>query len=351
MKLLNTLLEELNQLQREYVDNELGGNRYNPEDHHKDMFDSYEKTNPHRIVLPYDNKLLTNNEIDMNIRQHLAKHGWGIHDYHAGLASRQSINREGNDKLEVRKIGKILQDTGADKINHPEMSDRLIKGSDGKPLVGGDGRYKSEKVPQSLLHFYNNDPKRSSKASSNIVISRDKEDIAGMSSGRSWEMSSCMRLPYGILQHTLGNHRYIKDDLQKGTLIAYSAKRGDDDIQSPMGRVLIKAFHSKLPNGDEHTIYRTEQKPYGDPPSDFKNQVESLMQKHYPAKSGRVYKIDSDLYNDGRAEIQPVKIGLHKGYDGTNNYNSNGKLHDYVDENGVKQPASKFHPFQRWIRT
>jgi hypothetical protein len=155
------------------------------------------------------------------------------------------IDRDGNPKLEVKKIGKILQETGADKINHPEMNDRLIKGSDGRPLVGADGRYKSEKVPQSLLHFYNNDPKRSSKGSSNITISRDKEDIAGMSSGRTWEGNSCMRLPFGQI-HEHGNHLKIKHDLKHGTLIAYSTKHGDDNIEKPMGRVLIKAYHADL---------------------------------------------------------------------------------------------------------
>ena len=97
MKLLNTLLEELNQLQREYVDTKLGGNEYKPEEHHQDMFDSYQdKKDENRIVLPYDNSKVDNSDVDINIRQHLAKNGWGIHNYRAGLASRQSIDRDGN---------------------------------------------------------------------------------------------------------------------------------------------------------------------------------------------------------------------------------------------------------------
>ncbi len=129
-----------------------------------------------------------NDKVDSQIKFHLKSHGWDIHNYHAGLASRQSTDREGNDKLEVRKIGKVLQQTGGDKVYHTQLRDRLIKGSDGRPLVGDDGRYKSEQVKQSLSDFYNSDQIRdSSKSEHNIVISSDLDDIGGMTSGRDWE--------------------------------------------------------------------------------------------------------------------------------------------------------------------
>ena len=337
MNLLQILLEELNDNQKNYLRYRLDGSRYKPDQHHTDMFDSYEKNNPNRIVLPYENTEISANNVDINIRQHLAKNGWGIHNYRAGLASRQSIDREGNPKLEVKKIGKILQETGGDKVNHPEMSDRLIKGEDGKPIYR-DGRMVSEKVPQNLLHFYNNDPKRSSKSSSNIVISRDLDDIGGMSSGRTWEGDSCMRLPQGkVPEHT--NHKIIKEDLKRSTLVAYSTKTGDDDIENPMGRTLIKQYHGKLKDGSYHTIYRTENKTYGNAPPEFRNQVESIISKHYPAINGISYKLSDSLYNDGRLEVSPIQTGLKKSGKETTNRNELGQLHDYVDENGVKQPA------------
>ena len=44
MKKFIALLEELDAEQRKYVDTELGGDKYDPEEHHQDMFNSYEGT-------------------------------------------------------------------------------------------------------------------------------------------------------------------------------------------------------------------------------------------------------------------------------------------------------------------
>jgi hypothetical protein len=164
-------------------------------------------------------------------------------------------------------------------------------------------------------------------------------DIGGMTSGRNWEMSSCMRLPSS--QTSGGSMRdKIQEDFKQGTLVAYSVKKGDDDIESPSGRILIKKYQ-ETNTENPHTIYRPDITTYGNVPDGFKEHVESLMKKHYPAKAGSEYKMADRLYSDGRYHIEPIKIGLHKTYTTTENYNSEGKLHDYVDENGVKQPAIK----------
>ena len=340
MKKFTLLLEELSSYEKEYLRKKLGGSRYNSKNKHKNMFDSYQdKTNPDRITLPLETNDL-NDKVDSQIKFHLKTNGWDVHNYHAGLVSRQSIDRDGNDKLEIRKIGKVLQQTGGDKVIHSQPRDRLIKGSDGQPLVGSDGRYKSERVPQSLLDYYNADPVRSSvKAEHNIVISRDLDDIGGMTSGRDWANDSCMRLPKSKENEGGGYHHHIKNDLQNHTLVAYATKRGDDELEDPVGRVLIKKYSTMLPNGKSHDIYRPEKGTYGDLPDGFTDHVEEIMKKHYPAKPDMNYHLSQGLYNDGRLDIQPIKTGLHKFPYGATNYNSRGELHDYVDENGVHQPA------------
>ena len=150
MNLYQTLLEELNDFQFHYLRNELGGSKYNPEKSHPEMFNSYDKVHQNRIVLPLETSNL-NDKVDTQVKIHLLKNGWNIHNYHAGLASKPTIDREGNTKLEIKKIGKVLQQTGGDKVLHTQPRDRLIKGGDGKPVIGIDGRMKSERVPQSLL--------------------------------------------------------------------------------------------------------------------------------------------------------------------------------------------------------
>ena len=98
------------------------------------------------------------------------------------------------------------------------------------------------------------------------------------------------------------DYQYIENDLKHHTLVAYAVKKGDDKIENPVGRILIKKYNINS-NGKNHTIYRTESDTYGNAPSDFKNQVEDLMKKHYPATENHSYEIQDGLFDDGRAYI------------------------------------------------
>ena len=103
---------------------------------------------------------------------------------------------------------------------------------------------------------------------------------------------------------------------------------------------MIKRYKStEKIDGKHHHIYRPEIYTYGDLPSGFADHVESLMKAHYPAKKGLGYKLEDGLYNDSKADIEPLKIGLYHNNNTTTHYNEDGELHDYVDEHGVKQPA------------
>ncbi len=341
------LLEALSSKQIDYVNKKLGGGSYNPYDSHTDLFNAYASpSSPSRIVIPYNQEshLVP---IDDKVKHHLASHGWGIHDYVNGMAFRDTIDRNGNPKREFKKIGKVLQDTGAGSIIHSTRSS-LVRDSDGNHVIDKyTGRFKTETKPQSILEFYNNDPVRNSKSDINIVISRGKEDIAGMSSGRSWESSSCMRLPYSTskepkCQDTYDEHTHLKSDLKHHSLVAYAAKKGDDYLEKPMGRVTIKRYEStKKVNGKTHIIYRVGSDEYGNLPHGFVDQVNSIMEQHYPAHSGTEYKLAKGLYkeNSQSEHITPVSIGLRTYENGYTHRNARGELHDYVDENGIHQPA------------
>lgn len=119
MNLYQILVEALDEYEQQYLRNDLEGKNYDPDKSHQKMFDSYpNKPNPHRITLPLETNDL-NDSVNPHIKLHLKKHGWDIHNYHDGLVSRTTKDRDGKDKLEIRKIGKVLQQTGGDKIIHP----------------------------------------------------------------------------------------------------------------------------------------------------------------------------------------------------------------------------------------
>lgn len=312
-----SLMEALNQRQINYVMNSLGGYRYNPNGHHHWLFESHSAGN--RITIPIHSE---NVEADETVKKHLAKHGWRIHDYVNGMAVKNIIDQNGNEKPVFKKIGKILNEIGADKIDHNIR------------LKDSNGLYTK---PQSILKFFNNDPVRNANNSPyDAIISRDVEDIAGMSSGRRWEKDSCMRLPYSDTGLTTGvEHGKIKDDLKNGTLVAYSVKRGDTNLENVTGRTLIKAYDS----GD-HTIYRAVGVTYGNPPHGFTESLNRLLEKHYPKKEGKIYKLRKSLYSEGETELSPLYTGFHRlSRNDTRNYDENGSLHDYTDENGKLQPA------------
>lgn len=340
MSLLESLMEALNKKQEAYVD-KLKGN-YSPETAHIEVFDQYPKKHPDRIVLPIERLKI---DVDKTVRQHLAKNGWGVHNYTAGLAGRYITDKNGNQKLQLKSIGKILNETGADNIKHPEMLDRLKKDSTGKPLTGEDGRFISEKVPQSILHFYNNDKNRASTNNEmNMAISRDVNDIGGMSSGRAWESSSCMRLPHtssdvAKCKETMLQHKLIKGDFKHHTLAVYAIKKGDDDIENPVARILLKKFISSK----GHAIYRTDSSDvYGNEPKGFEESVNKFAEHHWPAEPKTQYMLANGLYKEEyRPNIAqtPNNIGYVEQFNGHSHFNKQGKLHDFIDENGVQKPA------------
>lgn len=303
------LLEALDEYQKKYVDEHLGGDEYDRYRTHVNLFDSYEKTHPNRIFLDIPNNLERTSDID--VIRHLDKHGYQLEDYKKGLARKTFTDTNGNQKKQLISIGKVLHRTGASEIltNKKNIHGKL----------------------KSVMDVYNESRDGVNK-DLKLVISRDKHDIAGMSTDRHWE--SCMTLPS---EYDRGgcNHSMIKSDLLHHTLAAYLINKGDDDIENPLGRVLIKKHISE----DGKEIYRVSRKSYGNLPSEYYDLIDSYMKKHYPSENGISYLLHPDLYHDSNPNITE-RVGIHSLNGVVNHYNDLGLLHDYVDEKGNHQPAS-----------
>lgn len=194
-------------------------------------------------------------EHEDEVSEHLAKHGYKMHDYVSGTA----IDKHGR----TVKIGKALGKT-----------------------EGGH-----------LLDKFTNDPARKSggnQSNYHIVISRHPYDVAGMTSkGHSWENQSCMNFADGA------NKKYLPYDVLHGTHVAYYTHKDDTEIEKPLARIALKPFI----NREKHVILRPETSVYGNASSAFDKSVSKWANLHFPAKEGSVYKKHSSLYHDSGSHL------------------------------------------------
>jgi hypothetical protein len=147
---------------------------------------------------------------------------------------------------------------------------------------------------------FDNDPQLQNSASGahmQVVISCHPYDIIGMSTGRSWDKHSCMRLDDGVVNKgDKGAYsRHVKNDVAEGTLVAYAIDPNDTNISKPKCRCLIKPFV----NSEGDVLYRRETDIYGNPVPGFNSTVNAFIRKlNADAESGH-YEMSGDLYDDG----------------------------------------------------
>lgn len=302
------LIEALTDYQLDYVDNELGGREYDPSNVHTKLFKKIEHSHPNRIVLDLNDRQLTTPK---EVVKHLFKNGYEIEDYDKGLASKTFTDKYGNQKKQLISIGKVLERTNGKGIQTNVKNAK----NDGYLTVSD---------------LYNNS-RGAIGQHYNLVISRDKQDIAGMSTDRNWH--SCTEIPD---RHKEGgcNSHYIGQHLNNHTLVAYLVKKGDDDIENPIGRVLIKKYYS---NKDESHIFRTSGSSYGSLPQEYSLKINNILKKIYPAKKNHSYvpflpdSLDTQIREDKGIVKNKEKTILH--------YNEQNNLHDYIDKDGNYQPA------------
>jgi hypothetical protein len=166
-----------------------------------------------------------------------------------------------------------------------------------------------------------------------IIISRHPYDLLGMSSGRGWRLSSCMRIGsrrdkvYVDILASMGhkieddtklgdedyegytdndvesdglNSGYISKDIEQGTLVAYVVKSDDDNINKPLSRILIKPYFNEKNPTD--IVWISADKLYGQSIEGFKSSVDEWLGSWQGEKYG-FYCIKDGMYDDGKRKV------------------------------------------------
>lgn len=291
-----------------------------------DMVIPLEKEGIHREIDP--------DKIPDEVKNTLTKHGYGIKDYLGNVATKTRRTPSGDTKEDNPSISKIL----------------------------------AREKDKTALEKFNNDPQRQSKLATEheIVISRDPQKVGRMTSSRRWCGEHCTRLPGPEMVHPdrtkhisdedMENgglfHHKIEDDIKHGTLIAYLVKKGDHNVEAPLGRILIKkhnAFDGKGNPVKGRSIYRPELgHAFGASPDNFKATVQNWSETHYPSlKEGEkalVYKKEPELYDDeeDKSTFVARTKGTFKLKDKVIHVNEKGKLHDKEDGTAAKITTNPF---------
>jgi hypothetical protein len=200
-----------------------------------------------RIYLPLKGESKLETGAPQPIQFFLSKEGYEIVDYPKGIAK----NKEGR----LIKIGKLLNKKGETELLKSFQLDKNRQSSTSKERL--------------------------------VVISRHPYDLAGMSTGRGW--TSCMSLPKGIYS------KYVRKDMEKGTLVAYVVDTNDKNINSPTCRLLIKPFINAEDKND--IVLYPEKKIYGTDVNGFRETVIKWLDT-FQRVDGTLYKKTPSLYND-----------------------------------------------------
>lgn len=188
--------------------------------------------------------------------------GYKIDDYVSGIA----VDRTGQRRV---RIGKLLKD-------------------------------------EKLRNEFANDPQRSAHKDEYVcVLSAHPYDVIGMSTGRRWDMTSCMRLDYpGKYQGGMYQNK-VSHDVAEGTIVAYAVSPKDTNIDSPHARLLIKPFYKDVAGKADKkaVLFRVETKVYGTPIPGFMETVSAWIRKVNKEAEAGVYKLAADLYDDGVGQL------------------------------------------------
>jgi hypothetical protein len=229
-----------------------------PDHSHTDhIFGGPQRTH-HTISIPLDHSS-TPKEAPHEVVNHLASHGFEVHDYAKGLA------RKKGDPRPIR-IGRVLERT---------------------------------KAPDHVKKSYTNDTSREAvKGSSehHIVISRHPHMVAGMSTNQSWR--SCMDIggvdDYGKEDEDNDNLGRVQREHHAGTHVAYLAHKSDPEAKRPLARIALRQHTSN----EGHKVLRPEAVHYGSAGPEFHDTLKKWSEHHMPYKQGQIYKKHENVYDD-----------------------------------------------------
>jgi hypothetical protein len=249
-----SLLEELNQKQKMAVHGWHRGD-YSFSDHVFGAEDSGGNSSSDRVVIPLLSKDGATARPDSKVVEHLAAHGYDVHDYKAGHA----IKSDGSDRRPFR-IGAVLNQTDAT----PEVKKAF------------------EADPARRMAKNKNDDLQ-------VVISRHRHDVAGMSTNQNWK--SCQQLsPNGKAE---GLASALKSDISEGSHVAYLCRKGDNTASNALYRIALRPYKSA--NG--HKIVRPSDRAYPSQNDDFSHTVRHFTEEHFPARDFK-YKLSGGYTGD-----------------------------------------------------
>jgi hypothetical protein len=236
---------------------------------------------------------------DIDVKEHLEKHGYQIHDYKKGIA-------------------RIEKQVGNPAMGIP-MRSKEVHESIGKVL-------EKTSAPNHVKNAFANDESRQSSKSHGlkVLISTHPYAIFGKTSGTRWSNESCMNAETG------SNREFLNKDMAHATHEAFLVHPDDDCItkgdawpSNPIARVSLKRHVGEDDDtGEEHSIYRAGGSTYGAGNSDFHRAVNNWAMKNYPGKRGTTYSLHDDLYSEGTTTYHnPTKEDLDKIHTGNNRQN------------------------------
>ena len=244
---------------------------------------------------------------DPDVLDHFANHakGWKIHDYHAGTASQEFMTRGNPEKgiapekkTRIKSIGSVLQETGA-----------------------------SKEIQQSFA----NDPTRRSATktgeANKVVISAHPHAVMSMTPPDSKNWGSCMHPDNGCNRH------YLRHESENGTHVAFLTHKDDHGPapDAPIARIAMKPYHGIDSTGNEHTIFRPENRAYGKGTTAFEHTVHQWAEKNYPAKEGVRYHKNDSVYDDTGNDTfyKPTKHEIESNINQGMNIANNGEHVDH----------------------
>ncbi len=206
--------------------------------------------NEERVYIPYESDTIS--ETQLKVKDYLLELGYVIHDYKQNLA----VQIE-NSKRTLR-ISKLLA-----------------------------------KNPELMKEFTLDDTRANTRAGSefSIVLTSNYEDVAGMSFERCWT-NSCLNIQSGV------NKRYVADEVQQGTIVAYLINGNDLEIEEPLGRVNIKPFYSL--RDENEVLYVVDRRVYGNVPDNklFMDKINQYLKEKQEVKLVGFYNKVKGLYSD-----------------------------------------------------
>ncbi|GAB5388629.1 MAG: hypothetical protein Alpg2KO_15970 [Alphaproteobacteria bacterium] len=142
------------------------------------------------------------------------------------------------------------------------------------------------KEDKDLFAAFTKDETRAKLDNLMIVLSRNPDDVARMSTNRGW--ASCMANDGVFWSETL-------KDIRGGSLIAYAIRDTDPDINDPLARVLVKRYESADRSGG---FIMKASKVYGIQIPALKEQVDRFLDQRVNAKQVGRYRLSNRLYRD-----------------------------------------------------